>query len=221
MSGRVVDFSRSAHRHVQELLPWYLTGKLDEGERVAVEAHLRSCALCQHDLQVERVLQQACAGAITSWDADVGLAQLQQRLDKPARWWVPHALRWVRMRASPLWGISPRWVGYAAVAQLLLIAVLGWALFERDASAPYRTLGAGRPALTDPGAILVVFDPNLREGELEALLRGVGGHITSGPNEAGGYVLVIDPKFRASALQKLRADRHVRLAEALQPSMPP
>lgn len=36
--------------HVAELLPWFLNGSLDAGERRAVEEHLESCEVCRREL---------------------------------------------------------------------------------------------------------------------------------------------------------------------------
>ena len=216
MNGRVVDFSRSAHRHARELLPWYLTGRLDEDQRLAVEAHLRTCTACQQALQWERELQASLAGAPISraWNADAGFALLRERLDAPATPWE-RARRQARAALSLVLDSSPRWLGYAALAQLAIITVLAWNVYDRSGTAAdYRTLGAA-PAAAASANILVVFDSNSRERDLERILRSVGARIVGGPNEAGGYLLAVDPGMQALAVDKLRAEKAVRLAEPL------
>jgi len=216
MSGRVVDFARSAHRHARELLPWYLTGQLEEDQRLAVEAHLRSCAACQLDLQWERELQAELGVAPVSraWDEDLALAQLRERLDAPPNF-LERVRRQTRIAAGRMFDPPQRWLGYAVLAQLAIITVLAWNLVDRSLMpADYRTLGAA-PASAAPANVLVVFDSNLRERDLERILRSVGARIVGGPNEAGGYLLAVDPARQSSAVDKLRAEKAVRLAEPL------
>lgn len=38
------------HQEIQELLPWYINGTLNDRERPLVDQHLRECADCQHEL---------------------------------------------------------------------------------------------------------------------------------------------------------------------------
>ncbi|HXY05315.1 MAG TPA: zf-HC2 domain-containing protein [Burkholderiaceae bacterium] len=213
MSGRIVDFSGSAHRHAQELLPWYLTGTLDEDQHAVVQAHLRSCSACQLDLQWERRLQQACRSTESVWDADCGFAQVQRQLNASDPW-VRRLLRRARLGLRRIAPSSRPWIGYAALAQLAAIALLIGLLIERSpSSGEYRTLGAAPAA---PANILVVFDSNLRERDLERILRGVGARIAGGPNATGGYLVAVDPARQVVVLQALRSEQGVRLAEPMQ-----
>src|SRR4051794_34447417 len=44
------------HRETEELLPWYVTGQLDQADRELVERHLSGCARCERQLRLERRL---------------------------------------------------------------------------------------------------------------------------------------------------------------------
>src|SRR4051794_28857111 len=46
------------HRETEELLPWYVTGRLHEHEREAVERHVAGCAHCEKQLRLERRLAE-------------------------------------------------------------------------------------------------------------------------------------------------------------------
>ena len=49
---------RAAHEPaVQKLLPWYLTGRLEDAERLQVDEHLATCAECRAELETERQWQ--------------------------------------------------------------------------------------------------------------------------------------------------------------------
>jgi len=212
MKGRIFDFSRPAHRHAQELLPWYATGRLDEDQRAAVEAHLQSCPACRHDLEWEQGLRALVASPLEAPDVEAGLAAMRRRLDEApgAAERAGRALRRILERAR---SYSAPWVTAAALAQLVAIAGLTWMLHERAVPASdYRTLGAA----SAPADLLVVFDPAIREGEMERLLDELGARIVGGPNAAGGFLLAVGKGQRDAALTRLHADRRVRLAEALQ-----
>lgn len=74
------------HAAVQALLPWYASGRLDDSDAAAVEAHLAGCARCRAELAVERRLHAACAAgqeAVPQASADAvehGLARLLRRI---------------------------------------------------------------------------------------------------------------------------------------------
>lgn len=228
MKGRIFDFARPAHRYAQELLPWYATGRLDEDQRVAVEAHLQTCPACRQDLQWEQGLQVMVAAPSAPGDVEAGLAQMRLRLDQSpgTAERVGRVLRRILERAR---NYSAPWVTAAALAQFVAIAGLSWMLHERsvpaadvraefgansgaNSGADYRTLGTAAA----PADLLVVFDPAVREGEMERLLIELGARIVGGPNAAGGYLLTVGNGQRDAALARLRTDRRVRLAETLQ-----
>lgn len=216
MNGHILDFVKSAHRNVQELLPWYLTGKLDDDQRVAVELHLRTCEACRLDLQWQRGMQDSyLAGASTVADVDRSFARLQKRLDAPqglAQRIAQGARTTLGGALVATWG----WQRYALVAQLALIVVLGWALAARDVPvAGYRTLSAAPLAIADAATIVVVFDPQLRESDVRRIIRGARARLVGGPTDADAYLLAVDPRAQTQTLRQLRSEQGVRLAEAL------
>jgi anti-sigma factor RsiW len=66
------------HRETEELLPWYVTGQLDETEREAVERHLAGCAQCEKQLRVERRLAEEFRA--NTPDIELGWQRLRSRL---------------------------------------------------------------------------------------------------------------------------------------------
>ena len=215
MSGHILDFARSPHRNAQELLPWYLAGTLDEDQDAAVELHVRGCAACRAELQEQRHLREALAHEPAPEGVEAALSRMHARQDEPhgarERLFVP-ALR----QAQGLLSGARRWTGFALAAQVGIIAVLSWALLQREAPREqYRTLST--PAV--PGAaapnLVVMFAPQLREEELRRILRQAGARVVGGPTVAGGYLLSVDPADQAAALQYLQSQKDVRLAESL------
>jgi hypothetical protein len=101
-------------------------------------------------------------------------------------------------------------------AQLAAIAVLGTLLAtDTREVASYRTLGAPNASAQLHDAIAVMFDPGIAESEMQRIVLGVGARIVDGPTSTGVYVLEIPAGHSDQALQALRTDRGVRLAERL------
>jgi len=44
--ARIIPFKTDPHQETQTLLPWYVTGRLEDEDLAAVEAHLRDCPAC-------------------------------------------------------------------------------------------------------------------------------------------------------------------------------
>jgi hypothetical protein len=225
MSGRVVELRGPVHRQAQELLPWYLTGRLDEDQQRTVDAHLRSCRLCQMDLEWQREMLGAYRVEDDHpADVDAGLARLLPRLERQRG-----LLDWFQLRAGALAGAVGgglrQWQRTALVAQMGVIVILGWTVAVRDAPAPvegYRGLSAeNAPAAGAAPSLVVVFDPALSEGELRRIVRSAGARIVGGPTTSDGYLLAVDGADPAAALRSLRAQKGVRLVQSLRAGPPP
>ena len=70
------------HQDISALLPWYVNGSLDEGERQRVDAHLIECAGCREDwAQEQRVYEGMTAETAVEYIPAASLKRLQARLD--------------------------------------------------------------------------------------------------------------------------------------------
>jgi len=215
--GRIIRFDLDRHREAQALLPWYLTGQLDDGERALVEAHLRDCAECQ----AEQILERRLADAVAQlpFESDHSWSELSRRIRAQGE---PRGLLAGARRALT----APGWTGWAVAAQLVLVAT-GLALVLPVASAPglgvpaagpptYHALGAARPRPT--GDVIVIFRPDAKAADLSRALRDSGARLVDGPTAADAYVLEAPLADRAAAIRRLRADAAVSLAEPLDPT---
>jgi hypothetical protein len=100
-------------------------------------------------------------------------------------------------------------------AQLAGLLILG-ALLAGDAGDPaYRTLGSPGRAATSGDVIAVVFDPAITEAELRSLVNGIGGRVVDGPTTTSAYLMEVPVRRSNSAVEKLRRESKVRLAEPL------
>ena len=222
MTGRVVGFTQSPHQLAFEVLPWFVNGTLDAGERTLVEQHLQSCAACRREYDWLCKLSGAHAHSEPVVDVERAFARIAPQLamdeTRPTRDVSTPPRAWRRLLRR-IQVPDARWLRFAAAMQLGVIVALGWALAVREPPA-YRTLGA--PAATQAaghlgGSIIVVFDPATREDEVRRILNDAGARLVDGPTATNGYVLAVanTADARAAALRRLRAERAVTLAEPL------
>jgi len=218
MTGQIIRFQGDPHREVQALLPWYLTGRLDEAERARVEAHLGACPECQaevrseHRLGVEVASLPAAEGAL---GVEHGWTQLRRRMElessrpAPAAWrgWVAAAGR----GAAVQWGASAAWLRWAVAAQLVLLLLASAYLVPMARQARYHALGAA--PVSAAGNVVVIFRPDAREKDLRAALEANDARLVDGPTAADAYLLHVPAAERSAAVARLRRQRSIELAE--------
>jgi anti-sigma-K factor RskA len=117
--------ARSCSGQIDELLPGYALGALDEGERALVEEHLKECALCRRVLVEYRGVADELLYAVPQVIAPGHLQEdLRRRLPsagKPAlRPTAPEAVSWGHSQARG-WAYA-----LAAAMLLLLLSNLYW-----------------------------------------------------------------------------------------------
>ena len=220
MNGSILPFEGRRHVEAQRLLPWLLSGRLEEDERAWLEPHMAGCSDCRRELEQLRALREACVQAgddapgdgggdafAVSSAADRGWRRLRPLLQRSR----PQRDEAWRRPAAP----RPRWLGWAVAAQAATLAALAVALWQQPAPARYRTLGA-LPA-TPSGNLVIAFDPRLDEAHLRRLLLASQARIVDGPNEAGAYVLSVPPSRLAMVRDALRAAPGVTLVAGLGP----
>jgi len=207
-----------------QLLPWFVTGRLDADETGRVEAHVASCPACRFDLEHERALHEVVRRheRTAAPDAAQGFHKLMTRIGETDRALPttpqprkPVAVRHVR---------APRWVAAAVVAHALALALVGAALWrhtDRVDEAPFRTLTTNTASTASAQAHLrVVFAPGTTTQELAGILDVIDARIVDGPSPAGAYALALSGSVPDEAavrrtLATLRADARVILAEPI------
>jgi len=222
MTGRIIRFRgrqpQDAHREAQQLLPWYATGRLDEDDRDLVEAHLRQCADCRAELELERRLDVEVAELPT--DVDQAWAAMRPRLRRRSGRGVGAAWSAAADAVGAVFARPAPWLGWAFAAQFAaLLAVGALALRPPAQPAAYHALGAAPPPAS--GNVIVSFQPDLREQDLRAALNETHARLVDGPTAADAYVLHVPPGERAAALSKLRHRPGIVLAEPIDPAGTP
>lgn len=214
MSRRNTSSDEDAHLEAQQLLPWLLAGTLEGAELARVQAHLGSCEQCRADLARERNLRAAGRQSAPALDPDKALAQLLPRLGPQE---APRGAlgRWKSAAAAN----ERRWLRALAAVQALVIAALALLLARPGADdASFRGLGAAGQA---QGNLVVVFNPDTPERELRRILQASEARVVDGPTVTHAYVLAVAQARQATALERLRAEPDVALAQPLEPESGP
>jgi anti-sigma-K factor RskA len=212
MAGRIYTFEGSAHSTADALLPWYVNGTLRGEELAFVEQHVRTCRQCQAETDWLRQVFAACA-ALSPLEEASAASFARARDPRATSFWTGS------MGMTAGWRAAPPWVRGLLAAQLAAIAVLGTTVAIEAGNKPsYQTLGVESRSLPSRNAVVVVFDPAAPEVEIRRIVAGVGGRIVDGPTAANAYVLELPATPADGALQSLRTEAAVRLAESLGPA---
>ena len=203
-----------SHEDIQDLLPWYVTGRLDASEQARVQAHLSGCADCQAELRFERRLASELVGLPVqiehSWK------EMLARIEPSALKRPPAGQRRVRVGSSrAAFGRKARavapWLALAAAAQVATVLVVGAVAPSNTQPERYHALGAA-PAVA-AGNVVVMFKPDAKEQDLRRTLEAVHARLVDGPTAADAYVLAVPGSERATALATLRRGAVIALAE--------
>jgi anti-sigma factor RsiW len=214
-NARVVPLEPGLHDEVRSLLPWHASGTLSADETSRVEAHLAGCVSCRVALAWEQRLYAAHqASPPPAADVEGALARLRPRIEQGA-----HRRR---IGSGLLARIAAEWQGSGAllramlVVQAMLLAGV-FLLFDnaRSVAGRYRALGDSDGAAHADA--VVRFQPTASEEALRRALTASGARLVGGPTASGAYLLRLPAAREEAALQQLRADPAVQLAESLGP----
>jgi anti-sigma factor RsiW len=213
-----IDFEAKPHHDAEELLPWYATGQLQGDELALVEQHLASCAHCRRQVAFERHMIDEFAQLTP--EVDNGWARLKRRLEAPqplqvqqrsqARqsWWD----KVVSDCAELLQSVTRPAVAALAAAQVAFVAIAGTLIYSLSQPS-YQALGSA-PA-PQSANVIAMFRADTTESQLNEILRTNGASLVGGPTSADAYLLRVPAVSREKTLAKLRADKHVLMAQPI------
>lgn len=194
------------NHEAEELLPWYVTGQLEGEELALVEQHLSSCAHCRRQLAFERRMVDGIS-ALTP-EIDAGWERLRQRLEQRESWWNR-----ARGEIAAFWrNLSRPAVAAMAFAQLAFVVIAGAMLLSLSRPS-YRALGSSQPPAS--ANVIAMFEGGTTQSQLTELLRRNGATLVGGPTSTDAYLLSVPAQSRTVALERLRSDRHVIMAEPI------
>jgi len=201
---------RNPHDEAEELLPWYATGQLEEADRVRVEDHLTSCSECREQLTLERRLVQEFRASDPEMDA--GWMRLRNRIEaqldeQPQE---PRATDggWKMFRQPAVATLAAAQVGFLVLSAGILLTL----------SRPtYHALGSAPAPFA--ANVIVIFRADATEEDIRDALKASGASIVGGPTAADAYLLRVSANQRSQALNRLRSDDDVQMAEPIDESV--
>jgi hypothetical protein len=198
--------NRDPHDEAEVLLPWYATGQLEEPDRVRVEDHLASCSDCREQLTLERRMVQEFRGSDPEMDA--GWTRLRSRIEaqtQPPRH-LPRETTgvWKMFRQPAVAALAAAQVGFLVLSAGILLSL----------SRPtYHALGSAPAPST--ANVIVIFRADATEEDIRDALKASGASIVGGPTAADAYLLRVSANQRSQALNRLRSDDDVQMAEPI------
>jgi anti-sigma factor RsiW len=84
--GSIIRLHGAPHDEIRALLPWYVTGRLDDREQARVAAHLKTCRACQEELEFERRLEVEVAAIPVDVEHGWTAARGRDRRGLVGRW---------------------------------------------------------------------------------------------------------------------------------------
>jgi hypothetical protein len=212
-----------SHEESWQLLPWLANGRLGAAERTRLEQHLRGCAECVREVELQRLwCRTLTEPERVTYAPAPSFRKLMERIDaEPAPRAAPPVIAAVRaVRARAAW----RPPGLAWAASFVLSVGLGtFALTAYRWSQPlYVTHTA--PAAAAPGVLHIAFERSLSIGEAEQLLIAAGARVVEGPDGTGVFGVApvaaaaasgASPAQQRELADRLRTDARVRWIEPL------
>lgn len=202
----VIRLHGDPHQQTRMLLPWYANGTLEPDEVAQVEAHLAQCAECRAELEAERVLAAEITALPPESDHAWSALRAAVETSRPATVGRLDPREILRRPISLGWALAAQAASLAAIGALLWMAV-------QPAQPAYRTLGS--PPDARPGNVVVIFKPTTSEQDLREALRESGARLVDGPTASDAYILHVAPANREAALNHLRTEAEIVLAEPI------
>jgi hypothetical protein len=211
----------SACEELRNALPWYVNGTLALSARAAFEDHVRTCAGCRTELELEQRLATTLATAdmrvVPSPHA--GWQRLEARLDALQKPPDSEPVAPPRQRNRARRRIGRRVLLVAVAAQAVALVFLAVALWRaQSAPAPdFYTLTSVDPTLaTGEPLVRVAFARDVSPEDAQRIARAVGVRTLAGPSPGNVYTYSVGEVGTAAALDALRRTPGVLLAEPVQ-----
>lgn len=161
------------HSEMQELLPWFVNGSLNEAEQSRVDAHLGECPECK--LAVEQLVAVSAEFNLSTDIPDDLIDAGRQGVETFLEGLPPQ-------RDSAVAG----WIRSAIAVCSVAVVVIAIA-FAIPGGDTFRTLSKVLPAAERRPVVQVVFSPEATEKTIRELLLQDGNEVLSGPTRQGVY----------------------------------
>jgi anti-sigma factor RsiW len=214
----------SACDDLREAMPWYVNGTLAISARAAVDEHLRTCAACRAEVDLEHRLANTMQTGETRVvpSPHAGWQQLVARLDALEQA-AEHesdtpAVRRPRAIGGRLLGRRVLLVAVAAQAvALVFLAVALWRAQTAQTTAAFYTLTRVDPTLAwrEP-LVRVAFARDVSPADAQRVAQTIGVRTLAGPSPGNVYTFSVGDRGTAATLEAFRRSSGVLLAEPVQ-----
>jgi len=201
----------------QELLPWYLTGKLSRAENDAIDGMLKGSADLRDQLQTARSQQRAIAESNDNVGAPsaANLTKLLQQIEttKQRRYTMASEPGFFE-RLLGSWAAPRPALQFAFVAACALIIAQGAFLYQlgafssKGSGESYGTASDGAQATAAPAAasLIVSFRPDVTTAQFTQMLSEIDAKVIDGPKPGQTFVLgLADDATAEAAIAKLQS----------------
>lgn len=205
---------------IEDLLPWYATGRLSAGDKARVEQALKGDAELRRRLELAREEMDETISGNERLPAPSprALDKLLAGMDaEPRSEPVLAAARrgFVGWLATTLAALAPRKLAYAAVAALALIAVQGavlTGLVVTGGDGKFDTASA--PAVVPGTYVMLSFAPDAKASEITGFFRRYEAAVIDGPRANGFYKVRVGEKTLPKSeldrlLERIKAERNL------------
>lgn len=177
---------------IEELLPWYVTGRVSREEARGIEAALKTMPdLADKLSQVQRERDAVARAAETVEPAPPEtLQRLLQQVETTRQWRVPR----IENQGEPgawlkgAFGRNAVWQAAFAAACVAIVA-LGIRLYNPTAPGEFGV--AGNINQAESATLLVAFQPTAAAADIAAVLTALNANIVDGPKPGGTYVVQV------------------------------
>jgi len=195
---------------IEQLLPWFVTGKLEDADKQLVESYLRTHPALRSQIALIEAEQSDVTAnneAVGAPSADL-LAKLMVRIEgrslaaSPltlAAGWMQRALDWLGDRSALVPVVAA--ATFAVLLQAGVIATLLWhSAPVANGPKSFQTASAPPVAATDAATyVLAGFAPTATAQQIEQTLTPLGITIADGPKAGGIYRLRLAGKALGEA----------------------
>jgi hypothetical protein len=205
---------------IEDLLPWYATGRISAGDRARVDQALKNDAELRRrlDLAREEMAETIDANERLPAPSPRTLDRLLAGMDaEPRTAPVMEAARrgLVGWLATMLAALSPQKLAYAAVAALALIAVQAAVLTGfviNGGNGRFDTASA--PSLVPGSYVMLSFAPDAKVSEITGFFKRYDAAVVDGPRANGFYKVRVGektlprPEFE-QLIERMKAERNL------------
>ena len=188
-------------RHIEELLPFYLNGTLEDDERTEVEAALAEDETLRWELEfLEGVQKDVRSREVGTSPGEFGLARLMRDIESETRE-APVG----NVVVGRFWKVAAAAVFALFVAQATVMVTSPGTIVE---------LAGGGAEVADGPTLAVAFQPDATERDIRELLLELELEIVGGPSALGLYTVAIAGEAEpADVISDLTASAIVESAE--------